>query len=71
MSLIGDFTVGEKVVVKVDRDEFMDAVVDSVRSTGYNVRIAQTYNLDGSARHRPLLFVPFEARYELFRGELK
>lgn len=70
-SLTENFQVGEKVVIRIEK-EFMPGEIFRIRpELGYEVRIAATYELDGTPRHRPLLVVPFEAKYELFRGELR
>lgn len=69
--LVGPFLAGERVVVRIGRDDFMPAVVDRVREAGYNVRVDQTFTLAGQARARPLVYVPFSARFDLFRGELR
>jgi hypothetical protein len=69
--LVGPFLAGERVVVRIGRDDFMPAVVDKVREAGYNVRVDQTWTLAGLARARPLVYVPFSARFDLFRGELR
>lgn len=72
MKLIGDFRLGEKVVIRIGKDNFMPGEISSIRKDlGYIVKISQTYRLDGTPRDRPLLVVPFEAKYELFRGELR
>lgn len=71
MKLLGDFKLGEKVVIRIPGDSFMPGTIHRIRPIGYDVRIDQTYELDGTPRNRPLLFVPIEAKYELWRGELK